>query len=115
VTRRHEDIFDRSIDVQVLRLRRKLEVDPRAAKVVRAERGIGYLFLHRLKPSEIYGKPAGDISVRPTALIAVFLIVRLGAGDPVWPENTLRLQRAQSYRRSRRGKNDVAGHVRRQL
>jgi DNA-binding response OmpR family regulator len=45
VTRRHEDIFDRSIDVQVLRLRRKLEVDPGAAKTIRAERGIGYLFL----------------------------------------------------------------------
>jgi two-component system, OmpR family, response regulator len=45
VTRRHEDIFDRSIDVQVLRLRRKLELDPGAAKVIRAERGIGYLFL----------------------------------------------------------------------
>jgi DNA-binding response OmpR family regulator len=29
-TRVHEDIFDRSIDVQVLRLRRKLEADPSA-------------------------------------------------------------------------------------
>ena len=27
-TRIHEDVFDRSIDVQVLRLRRKLETDP---------------------------------------------------------------------------------------
>jgi hypothetical protein len=27
-TQIHEDIFDRSIDVQVLRLRRKLETDP---------------------------------------------------------------------------------------
>jgi two-component system OmpR family response regulator len=41
-TRVHEDIFDRSIDVQVLRLRRKLEVDPRAPRVIRTERGIGY-------------------------------------------------------------------------
>jgi two-component system, OmpR family, response regulator len=45
VTRRHEDIFDRSIDVQVLRLRRKLEFDPSAANFIRAERGIGYVFL----------------------------------------------------------------------
>ena len=43
-TRVHEDIFDRSIDVQVLRLRRKLEGDPRAPKVIQTERGIGYMF-----------------------------------------------------------------------
>ena len=43
-TRVHEDIFDRSINVQVLRLRRKLEVDPSAPRVVRTERGIGYIF-----------------------------------------------------------------------
>ena len=39
----HEDIFDRSID-QVLRLRRKLEVDPKAPRVIRTERGVGYVF-----------------------------------------------------------------------
>jgi len=43
-TRVHEDIFDRSIDVQVLRLRRKLEVVPSAPRVIRTERGIGYIF-----------------------------------------------------------------------
>jgi two-component system OmpR family response regulator len=43
-TRVHEDILDRSIDVQVLRLRRKLEVDPSAPRVIRTERGIGYIF-----------------------------------------------------------------------
>jgi len=43
-TRAHEDIFDRSIDVQVLRLRRKLEIDPNAPRMIRTERGIGYLF-----------------------------------------------------------------------
>ena len=43
-TRVHEDIFDRSIDVQVLRLRRKLEVDPSAPRVIQTERGIGYIF-----------------------------------------------------------------------
>jgi Transcriptional regulatory protein, C terminal len=30
-----EDIFDRSVDVQVLRLRRKLEIDPSAPRVIR--------------------------------------------------------------------------------
>src|SRR6202162_5689159 len=43
-TRIHEDVFDRSIDVQVLRLRRKLEGDPKAPRVIRTERGVGYVF-----------------------------------------------------------------------
>ena len=43
-TRLHEDIFDRSIDVQVLRLRRKLEIDPTAPRMIQSERGIGYVF-----------------------------------------------------------------------
>jgi DNA-binding response OmpR family regulator len=43
-TRVHEDIFDRSIDVQILRLRRKLEPDPSAPQIIRTERGIGYVF-----------------------------------------------------------------------
>jgi DNA-binding response OmpR family regulator len=43
-TRIHEDIFDRSIDVQVLRLRRKLEADPASPKFIQTERGVGYVF-----------------------------------------------------------------------
>jgi two-component system, OmpR family, response regulator len=43
-TRVHEDVFDRSIDVQVLRLRRKLEADPGAPRIVQTERGVGYVF-----------------------------------------------------------------------
>jgi DNA-binding response OmpR family regulator len=43
-TRVHEDIFDRSIDVQILRLRRKLEPDPSAPQIIQTERGIGYVF-----------------------------------------------------------------------
>ena len=43
-TRVHEDIFDRSIDVQILRLRRKLEIDPIAPRIIQTERGIGYVF-----------------------------------------------------------------------
>jgi DNA-binding response OmpR family regulator len=44
-TRIHEDVFDRSIDVQILRLRRKLEPDPSAPRIIRTERGIGYVFV----------------------------------------------------------------------
>jgi DNA-binding response OmpR family regulator len=43
-TRVHEDVFDRSIDVQILRLRRKLERDPSAPQVIQTERGVGYVF-----------------------------------------------------------------------
>jgi DNA-binding response OmpR family regulator len=43
-TRVHEDVFDRSIDVQILRLRRKLETDPRAPRIIQTERSVGYTF-----------------------------------------------------------------------
>lgn len=43
-TRLHEDIYDRSIDVQVLRLRRKLEADASDPRIIRTERGVGYVF-----------------------------------------------------------------------
>jgi two-component system, OmpR family, response regulator len=49
-TRIHEDIFDRSIDVQVLRLRRKLEADPKAPRVIKTERGVGYVFALPVEP-----------------------------------------------------------------
>ena len=49
-TRTHEDIFDRSIDVQVLRLRRKLEINPSAPRVIQTERGIGYVFALAVEP-----------------------------------------------------------------
>jgi two-component system, OmpR family, response regulator len=49
-TRIREDIFDRSIDVQVLRLRRKLETDPNAPRVIQTERGVGYIFTAIVKP-----------------------------------------------------------------
>jgi two-component system OmpR family response regulator len=49
-TRVHEDIFDRSIDVQVLRLRRKLETDPSAPRIIQTERGIGYVFAFPVEP-----------------------------------------------------------------
>jgi DNA-binding response OmpR family regulator len=39
-----EEVFDRSIDVQILRLRRKLEDDPSEPKLIKTERGAGYLF-----------------------------------------------------------------------
>jgi DNA-binding response OmpR family regulator len=49
-TRAHEDIFDRSIDVQVLRLRRKLEADPSAPRMILTMRGFGYVFALPVEP-----------------------------------------------------------------
>jgi two-component system OmpR family response regulator len=49
-TRTHEDIFDRSIDVQVLRLRRKLEQDSSQPTMIVTERGIGYIFAISVEP-----------------------------------------------------------------
>jgi DNA-binding response OmpR family regulator len=49
-TRIHEDVFDRSIDVQVLRLRRKLETNPNAPRVILTERGVGYVFALPVEP-----------------------------------------------------------------
>jgi DNA-binding response OmpR family regulator len=43
LSRRHnDDVFDRSIDVQILRIRRKLEADPSRPKLIRTDRGVGY-------------------------------------------------------------------------
>jgi two-component system, OmpR family, response regulator len=44
-SRLHDDeVFDRSIDVQILRLRRKLESDSSQPEFIRTERGAGYIF-----------------------------------------------------------------------
>jgi two-component system, OmpR family, response regulator len=43
-SRLHADIYDRSIDVQILRLRRKIEENANEPKLIRTERGAGYFF-----------------------------------------------------------------------
>ncbi len=43
-TRVHEDVLDRSVDVQILRLRRKLEADPNNPRIIQTRRGVGYVF-----------------------------------------------------------------------
>jgi DNA-binding response OmpR family regulator len=39
-----DEIFDRSIDVQIFRLRRKIGADDESQKLIRTERGAGYIF-----------------------------------------------------------------------
>ncbi len=55
--------FDRSIDVQVSRLRRKIEDDPKRPGFITTVRGGGYLF----DPSPAPTARAGPASPRPTA------------------------------------------------
>lgn len=43
-TRVHEDVYDRSVDVQVLRLRRKLQEGPDTPEIIETIRGVGYVF-----------------------------------------------------------------------
>ncbi len=38
------EVYDRTIDVQILRLRRKIEEDPSRPRYIRTERGAGYVF-----------------------------------------------------------------------
>ncbi len=38
------EVYDRTIDVQILRLRRKIEDDPARPRYIRTERGAGYVF-----------------------------------------------------------------------
>jgi two-component system OmpR family response regulator len=40
----NSEVFDRTIDVLILRLRRKLEPNPRQPRYIRTERGLGYCF-----------------------------------------------------------------------
>jgi DNA-binding response OmpR family regulator len=38
------EVYDRAIDIQILRLRRKIEADPAQPRYIVTERGVGYLF-----------------------------------------------------------------------
>jgi DNA-binding response OmpR family regulator len=43
------EVYDRSIDVQILRLRRKIETVPSHPELIRTERGLGYIFTAPVK------------------------------------------------------------------
>ncbi|MCH8531099.1 MAG: response regulator transcription factor [Saccharospirillum sp.] len=43
-------VYDRTIDVLILRLRRKIEPNPRQPQFIRTERGVGYLFAAEVQP-----------------------------------------------------------------
>jgi DNA-binding response OmpR family regulator len=39
------DPFDRSIDIRITRLRRKIEVEPSKSQIIKTVRGAGYIFV----------------------------------------------------------------------
>jgi two-component system, OmpR family, response regulator len=56
-TRVHEDVFDRSMDVQIMRLRRKLQTGPGMPCTIKTERGVGYMFnlpVEECEPSRLH-------------------------------------------------------------
>lgn len=51
-TRKNNDIFERSVDGQILRLRRKLEIEPSLPRIIQTKRGVGYVFTAMVEQSE---------------------------------------------------------------
>ena len=45
------EVFDRSLDVQILRLRRKIEANPGEPELIKTERGVGYTFAAKVDAS----------------------------------------------------------------
>jgi DNA-binding response OmpR family regulator len=39
-----DDVYNRSVNTQIMRLRRKLEIDPVNPRYILSERGAGYVF-----------------------------------------------------------------------
>lgn len=57
-----QEIYDRSIDVLILRLRRKLEIDPSNPRFIKTERGAGYHFdadvVNEQTGSSVFARPS---------------------------------------------------------
>lgn len=47
------DVFDRTIDVLIMRLRRKIETNPHQPELIRTIRGLGYVFAADVSPSAV--------------------------------------------------------------
>jgi len=64
---RSTEVYDRSIDVQILRLRRKIETDPARPELIKTERGLGYRL--RASVTTVYSRENGTVrsEYRPAA------------------------------------------------
>jgi len=52
--RAHDEAFDRGIEGLILKLRRKLEADPSMPRIIRTERGAGYVFDLAVEQADIF-------------------------------------------------------------
>jgi two-component system OmpR family response regulator len=67
---RSTEVYDRSIDVQILRLRRKIETNPARPELIKTERGLGYRFCASV--GTVYSAAARqDIAAGPPGYRAV--------------------------------------------
>ena len=95
-TRLHEDeVYDRSIDVQILCLRRKLEADPSQPELIRTERGSATFSsrLWRRSASRLDSAPATRRRLSPTPSSP-------GAARPT-PDDVTRARRDNAWRAPR--------------
>jgi DNA-binding response OmpR family regulator len=66
---RSSEVYDRSIDVQILRLRRKIEANPARPELIKTERGLGYRFCASV--GTVHSATRQDIATRPSRYRAV--------------------------------------------
>ena len=71
---RSADVYDRSIDVQILRLRRKIETDPARPELIKTERGLGYRLCASVTVVRSSAKP--DIGKGPSGCGATLAPLR---------------------------------------
>ena len=75
VAGREAEAFDRSIDVLVGRLRRKIEADPKSPRLIVTVPGVGYRFSERPAPVAMSGLPAAGLASgldRPSLAVLPF-------------------------------------------
>ncbi len=84
-TKIQEDVLDRTIDVQVLRLRRKLDAGPGASDVIRTERGAGYVFIVPVFTMPVFTGPAEVIPSAPAPGGRHMVQAGCGAGPVMGP------------------------------
>ena len=65
---RNAGSFERSIDVLVSRIRRKIEPDPQEATMIKTVRSGGYMFTPRVEPDRVEPEKAEPTRVEPTGM-----------------------------------------------